>query len=256
MRFSSGAPAASSTWCPIRRRAVVPSIDPVLDYDEKSGSIATASADALLAFVREQDLTVEWILDTHPHADHFSAAGYLKDRTGAKTAIGERVVDVQRLWKEIYNLADTFPTDGSQWDRLFADGDVFPIGTHRVQCSVLAGAYARLRHLCDRRCGLHPRHALHAGFRNGAVRLSRRRRAEPCGGRSSASSRCRMRPACSPATTTCPAGVHPPGRARSRAKRLTTFISCRPRTRTSSSPCAKRATRSCRCRSSSCTRSR
>ena len=86
------------------------------------------SADALLAFVREQDLTVEWILDTHPHADHFSASGYLKDQTGAKTAIGEHVVDVQRLWKGIYNLPESFPADGSQWDRLFADGDVFRIG--------------------------------------------------------------------------------------------------------------------------------
>lgn len=102
-------------------------IDPVLDYDEKSGSVATRSADALLAFVDEHGLTVEWILDTHPHADHFSAAGYLKDRTGAKTAIGERVVDVQRLWKRIYHR-DGFQADGSQWDRLFADGDVFRIG--------------------------------------------------------------------------------------------------------------------------------
>jgi glyoxylase-like metal-dependent hydrolase (beta-lactamase superfamily II) len=83
-------------------------IDPVLDYDEKSGSIATWSADALLAFIVDHDLTVEWILDTHPHADHFSAAGYLKDRTGAQTVIGERVVEVQRLWKEIYHLPDTF----------------------------------------------------------------------------------------------------------------------------------------------------
>ena len=63
-------------------------VDPVLDYDEKSGATATSSADALLAFVRERNLTVEWILDTHPHADHFSAAAYLKERTGAKTAIG------------------------------------------------------------------------------------------------------------------------------------------------------------------------
>ncbi|WP_134499486.1 MBL fold metallo-hydrolase [Microvirga pakistanensis] len=102
-------------------------IDPVLDYDEKSGSVATRSADALLAFVDGHGLTVEWILDTHPHADHFSAAGYLKDRTGAKTAIGERVVDVQRLWKRIYHR-DGFQADGSQWDRLFADGDVFRIG--------------------------------------------------------------------------------------------------------------------------------
>lgn len=107
-------------------------IDPVLDYDEKSGSVATKSADALLGRVKEQDLTVEWILDTHPHADHFSAAGYLKDRTGAKTAIGERIVDVQRLWKEIYSL-DGFEADGSQWDHLFADGDVFRIGDMDVR---------------------------------------------------------------------------------------------------------------------------
>lgn len=107
-------------------------IDPVLDYDEKSGATATCSADALLAFVRERGLTVEWILDTHPHADHFSAAGYLRDRTGAKTAIGEHVTAVQRLWKEIYNLPASFRTDGSQWDRLFADGDVFQVGNMEV----------------------------------------------------------------------------------------------------------------------------
>jgi glyoxylase-like metal-dependent hydrolase (beta-lactamase superfamily II) len=103
-------------------------VDPVLDYDEKSGSTATKSADALLAHVKERGLTVEWILDTHPHADHFSASAYLKDRTGAKTAIGERIVDVQRLWKKIYNLTGFVP-DGSQWDRLLADGDVFQIGS-------------------------------------------------------------------------------------------------------------------------------
>jgi glyoxylase-like metal-dependent hydrolase (beta-lactamase superfamily II) len=103
-------------------------VDPVLDYDEKSGCTATNSADALLAFVRERGLTVEWILDTHPHADHFSAASYPEEQTGARTAIGEHVVDVQRLWNEIYNLSDSFPADGSQWDRLFGDGDVFRLG--------------------------------------------------------------------------------------------------------------------------------
>lgn len=102
-------------------------VDPVLDYDEKSGSIATTSADALLALVVERGLTVEWILDTHPHADHFSASGNLKDRTGAQTAIGERIVDVQRLWRKIYNLTG-FKANGSQWDHLFSDGEVFQIG--------------------------------------------------------------------------------------------------------------------------------
>lgn len=104
-------------------------IDPVLDYDEKSGSIATESADQLLRYVFENRLNPAWILDTHPHADHLSAADYLKRKTGARTGIGERVVDIQKLWKNLYNLPDSFPTDGSQWDCLFADGDKFPIGS-------------------------------------------------------------------------------------------------------------------------------
>lgn len=102
-------------------------IDPVLDYDEKSGSVATANADRILGFIAEAGLSVEWILDTHPHADHFSAANYLKQRTGAATAIGEKVKGVQKLWNGIYNLPGR-PEDGSQWDRLFADGDRFRIG--------------------------------------------------------------------------------------------------------------------------------
>ncbi|MGL4090492.1 bifunctional sulfur transferase/dioxygenase Blh [Agrobacterium cavarae] len=103
-------------------------IDPVLDFDEKSGATATINADAILDYVRSQGLTVEWILDTHPHADHFSAAHYLKHETGARTAIGERVVDVQALWKDIYNWPD-LATDGSQWDHLFAHGETFKIGS-------------------------------------------------------------------------------------------------------------------------------
>ena len=103
-------------------------IDPVLDFDPRSGSTRTTSADRLLRHIEAHGLTLEWILDTHPHADHFSAAGYLKDKTGAPTAIGNRVVEVQRLWKTFYNLPDTFPTDGSQWDHLFADGERFAVG--------------------------------------------------------------------------------------------------------------------------------
>jgi glyoxylase-like metal-dependent hydrolase (beta-lactamase superfamily II) len=103
-------------------------IDPVLDYDEKSGSTATRSADAILNYVSTRGLSVAWILDTHPHADHFSAAGYLKDVTGAPTGIGEHVVEIQKLWKSIYNLPDSFPTDGSQWDHRFADGETFRVG--------------------------------------------------------------------------------------------------------------------------------
>ena len=102
-------------------------IDPVLDFDEKSGATATRSADEILDHVATEGLTVEWILDTHPHADHFSAAHYLKGRTGAPTAIGAKVVEVQKLWKDIYNWP-ALPADGSQWDRLFEADDTFTIG--------------------------------------------------------------------------------------------------------------------------------
>ena len=102
-------------------------IDRVLDFDEKSGATATRSADEILDHVAKEGLTVEWILDTHPHADHFSAAHYLKGRTGAPTAIGAKVVEVQKLWKDIYNWP-ALPADGSQWDRLFEADDTFTIG--------------------------------------------------------------------------------------------------------------------------------
>ncbi|WP_252109629.1 MULTISPECIES: MBL fold metallo-hydrolase [unclassified Halomonas] len=102
-------------------------IDPVLDFDEKSGATATYHADELLDYVAKYELRVEWILDTHPHADHFSAAQYLKEKTGAPAAIGEHVTKVQALWKEIYHWPE-MPADGRQWDRLFAEGDTFQIG--------------------------------------------------------------------------------------------------------------------------------
>jgi len=105
-------------------------IDPVMDFDEKSGATATHRADELLAYVRENSLDVQWILDTHPHADHFSAAQYLSEQTGAPTAIGGYVTDVQKLWKNIYNWPD-FPDDGRQLDQLFHAGDEFSLGNLR-----------------------------------------------------------------------------------------------------------------------------
>lgn len=110
---------------PVTKQCAI--IDPVLDFDEKSGATATHHADELLAYIHKEGLSVEWILDTHPHADHFSAAQYLKEKTGAPTAIGEHVTKVQALWKEIYHWPD-MPTDGRQWDKLFAEGDTFTIG--------------------------------------------------------------------------------------------------------------------------------
>ena len=103
-------------------------IDPVLDFDPASGTIATWLADALLEHVETRGLKIQWILDTHPHADHLTAAGYLKQKTGAPIAIGAHIVEVQRIWRDFYNLPASFPIDGSQWDHLFEDGERFQIG--------------------------------------------------------------------------------------------------------------------------------
>ena len=115
---------------PATKRAAI--IDPVLDYDERAGRISTGFADTMLAAVSERGLAVDWILDTHPHADHLTAAFYMKEKLGAPIATGEHVKEVQALWRDIYNLPD-FPADGSQWDRLFADGETFRIGSLDVR---------------------------------------------------------------------------------------------------------------------------
>ncbi len=103
-------------------------VDPVLDFDPLAGATATSNAERLLDYVCKAEIELVWILDTHPHADHFSAAQWIKAQTGAPTAIGAKVTGVQKLWQGIYNLPEDFPTDGSQWDRLFADGDSFMVG--------------------------------------------------------------------------------------------------------------------------------
>ncbi|MEO8743046.1 MAG: MBL fold metallo-hydrolase [Lysobacteraceae bacterium] len=111
-------------------------IDPVLDYDAASARTTTFSADAVLAFVREHSLRVEWILETHAHADHLSAGGYLRDTLGATLAIGRGIVDVQRTFKKLFGLGDDFVADGHQFDQLFDDGDMFAIG--EIEARVLA----------------------------------------------------------------------------------------------------------------------
>ena len=103
-------------------------IDPVLDYDFKSGQTSTTSADQVLAYLKAQDLKVEWILETHAHADHLSGAHYLKERVGGRIAIGENIRAVQSTFKAVFNLGADFATDGRQFDHLFKDGEVFKIG--------------------------------------------------------------------------------------------------------------------------------
>lgn len=102
-------------------------IDPVLDYDRRSGQVSATSIDTLCAFVDDNGLTVEWILDTHVHADHMTGLAELARRTGAKTAIGKQVSGVQKTFAGIYNLPD-LPCDGSQFDRLLEDGDRIVMG--------------------------------------------------------------------------------------------------------------------------------
>ncbi|MGE3772977.1 MAG: MBL fold metallo-hydrolase [Gammaproteobacteria bacterium] len=111
-------------------------IDSVLDYDPKSGRTKTASADQVIAFVQEQKLDIAWILETHAHADHMSASQYLRDKLGGRIGIGAQITRVQETFKQVFNLEPALATDGSQFDRLFADGERFEIG--RLVGEVLA----------------------------------------------------------------------------------------------------------------------
>lgn len=115
---------------PATRDAAI--IDPVLDYDAASGEVDTASADRILAAVEARDLRVTLVLETHAHADHLSAAPYIKGKTGAAIGIGEHIRDVQKIFRPVF-AADDLKTDGSDFDRLFADGERFPIGSLEVE---------------------------------------------------------------------------------------------------------------------------
>ena len=103
-------------------------IDSVLDYDPKSGRTSTASADQVIAFVKDQQLSVAWILETHAHADHLTAAPYLKAHVGGQTAIGDHITAVQRVFKGVFNLEGSFQVDGAQFDHLLHEDETFAIG--------------------------------------------------------------------------------------------------------------------------------
>jgi glyoxylase-like metal-dependent hydrolase (beta-lactamase superfamily II) len=114
-------------------------VDPVLDFDFKSGRTSTLQADRVLAHVREQGLTVQWILETHAHADHLSAARYLQERLGGRIAIGEHIREVQATFKKLYNLERGFLPDGGQFDHLFKDGETFRIGEVEATALLVPG---------------------------------------------------------------------------------------------------------------------
>ncbi len=114
-------------------------VDPVLDYDPKSGRTRTASADQVIDFVTAQGLRVEWILETHAHADHLSAAPYLKGKLGGKIAIGHKITAVQQVFKQVFNLEPGFRVDGSQFDVLLEDDQVFHIGRLEARAMPVPG---------------------------------------------------------------------------------------------------------------------
>ena len=111
---------------PSTKRAAV--IDSVLGFDEKSGRTSTEAAEAVVRFVEQQGLAVDWLLETHAHADHLSAAPWLQERLGGKLAIGRGITIVQDVFGKVFNEGSEFRRDGSQFDRLFDDGDAFAIG--------------------------------------------------------------------------------------------------------------------------------
>ena len=115
---------------PDTRRAAI--VDPVLDFDPSSGEVDTDSAEEILGFAENEDWTIEWVLETHAHADHLSAAPYIKAKTGARIGIGEHIRDVQRIFRPMF-AADDVKTDGSDFDQLFADGERFTIGSLEVE---------------------------------------------------------------------------------------------------------------------------
>jgi glyoxylase-like metal-dependent hydrolase (beta-lactamase superfamily II) len=134
--------AATGSWSylvvdPHSRQAAV--IDPVLDYDAASARTARSGVDRLLQAVRERHLKVAWILETHAHADHLTAAAYLKAQLGAPVAIGTGIRAVQQTFARIFNLGEEFAADGSQFDRLLVDGDSLPLGNLAIRVLATPG---------------------------------------------------------------------------------------------------------------------
>ncbi len=116
---------------PVTKKSAI--IDSVLDYNHKNVKTDTVLADQVIAYIKEQGLTNEWILETHMHADHISASSYLKEKVGGNKAIGNKITEVQTYLKKVFDLNDQFKTDGSQFDHLFLDGEEFMIGNLKAK---------------------------------------------------------------------------------------------------------------------------
>jgi glyoxylase-like metal-dependent hydrolase (beta-lactamase superfamily II) len=114
-------------------------IDSVLNYDSNSGRTTTHSADQVIKFIRDNQLKLEWILETHAHADHLTAAPYLQEKLGGKLVIGDHIVNVQNVFKGVFNLDSAFPTDGSQFDHLLKEGELLPFGDLSLRALFVPG---------------------------------------------------------------------------------------------------------------------
>jgi glyoxylase-like metal-dependent hydrolase (beta-lactamase superfamily II) len=114
-------------------------IDPVWDYEQKSGRLRTTGVDRVLGFLRQHALGLDWILETHAHADHISAAQYLRKAAGGKIAIGEHIGEVQQTFRKVFNLGETLAVDGTQFDHLFAPDETFMIGTLEAKALFVPG---------------------------------------------------------------------------------------------------------------------
>jgi glyoxylase-like metal-dependent hydrolase (beta-lactamase superfamily II) len=121
---------------PATRRAAV--VDPVLDFDHRTGKASARSAEAILAAAAADQLAIEWVLETHAHADHLSGAPYIKLKTGAKVGIGEHIREVQRIFRPVFDATDV-SGDGSEFDHLFRDGERFPLGSLEVEVLYVPG---------------------------------------------------------------------------------------------------------------------
>jgi glyoxylase-like metal-dependent hydrolase (beta-lactamase superfamily II) len=121
---------------PETKRAAI--VDPVLDYDHASGKASTQSADSILDAAKKDGLMIDWVLETHAHADHLSGAPYIKLKTGAKVGIGEHIRDVQKIFRPVFNATD-MSGDGSEFDHLFADGERFQLGSLEVEVMHVPG---------------------------------------------------------------------------------------------------------------------
>ena len=233
---------------PSTKRCAV--INSVLDYDPDAARTDKRSANEIIDFVRRHGLEVEWVLETHVHADHLSAAPYIKQELGGKLAIGSEITTVQNVFGKIFNAGTEFQRDGSQFDVLFQDGDTFRLGEIPARVMHTPGhTPADMTYVIGDAAFVGDT-LVHAGrgHRPGGLPGRRRAQAVPLDPDGSCTS-CPTRRGCSCATTTRRrAAIPTPGRPRSARRSATTSTCAKAAPRTSSSPCAPRVTRPSACR--------